>query len=288
MLTRSGDADLRSAAEEWFLRRGLPAVLRPGTLVRGVWSRSAPALAAFAVSMAFSIVIVAVTGKHTIDIDGTPTRTEWFVLLIVVLVAPAAVTVGRLVSRVDLRLIMATGFGLTALALWQMTHITLQMDSHLIIVSGFIQGVGIGFTFVPLSAAAFATLAPQLRNEGTPIYSLLRNIGGSVGISIVQALLTRGAAQSHAVLSTFVAPVVFAVSVRPATGPSGAATVDVKPSGTPAVDAGLKYGLFNALSISPRNSKVKRPGSWNFFEMPRSRRVRLGAFTVTLRRPQSP
>ena len=100
MITRSGDSDLRSAAEQWFLRRGLPAVLRPGTLVRGVWSRSAPALAAFAVSMAFSIVIVAVTGKHTIDIDGTPTRTEWFVLVIVVLVAPAAVTVGRVVSRI--------------------------------------------------------------------------------------------------------------------------------------------------------------------------------------------
>ncbi|TRW79028.1 hypothetical protein FK535_23450 [Mycolicibacterium sp. 018/SC-01/001] len=103
MITRSGDADLRTAAEEWFLRRGLPAVLRPGTLVRGVWSRSAPALAAFAVCMAFSIVIVAVTGKHTIDIDGTPTRTEWFVLVIVVLVAPAAVTVGRLVSRIARR-----------------------------------------------------------------------------------------------------------------------------------------------------------------------------------------
>lgn len=118
----------------------------------------------------------------------------------------AMIAVGRLVQKVDLRLIMATGFGLTAIALWQMTHITLQMDSHLIVVSGFIQGLGIGFTFVPLSAAAFATLAPQLRNEGTPIYSLVRNIGGSVGISLVQALLTRGAAQAHASLATFVTP----------------------------------------------------------------------------------
>jgi MFS transporter, DHA2 family, multidrug resistance protein len=118
----------------------------------------------------------------------------------------AMIAVGRLVQKVDLRLIMATGFGLTAVALWQMTHITLQMDSHLIVVSGFIQGLGIGFTFVPLSAAAFATLAPELRNEGTPIYSLVRNIGGSVGISLVQALLTRGAAQAHAALATFVAP----------------------------------------------------------------------------------
>jgi DHA2 family multidrug resistance protein len=86
-----------------------------------------------------------------------------------------------------------------------MTHVTLQMDSSLIVTSGFIQGLGIGFTFVPLSSAAFATLAPRLRNEGTPIFSLLRNIGGSVGISIVQALLTRGTAAAHADLATHVA-----------------------------------------------------------------------------------
>lgn len=118
----------------------------------------------------------------------------------------AMIVVGRLVHRVDVRIIMATGFGLTALALWQMTHITLQMDSSLIVWSGFIQGLGIGFTFVPLSTAAFATLAPRLRNEGTPIYSLLRNIGGSVGISIVQALLTRGMANAHQQLAATVQP----------------------------------------------------------------------------------
>ena len=118
----------------------------------------------------------------------------------------AMIVVGRLVHRIDVRIIMATGFSLTALALWQMTHITLQMDSSLIVWSGFIQGLGIGFTFVPLSTAAFATLAPRLRNEGTPIYSLLRNIGGSVGISIVQALLTRGMANAHQQLASTVQP----------------------------------------------------------------------------------
>jgi DHA2 family multidrug resistance protein len=118
----------------------------------------------------------------------------------------AMIFVGRLVTRVDIRAIMVAGFGLTALALWQMTHITLQMDSSLIIWSGFIQGVGIGFTFVPLSTATFATLAPRLRNEGTPIYSLVRNIGGSVGISIVQALLTRGTVRAHEQIAATVGP----------------------------------------------------------------------------------
>jgi len=116
----------------------------------------------------------------------------------------AMIVVGRLATKVDLRLIIATGFSLTALALWQMTHVTLQMDSSLIITSGLIQGVGIGFTFVPLSAATFATLAPRLRNEGTPIYNLMRNIGASVGISIVQAMLTRSEAENHAQLASLV------------------------------------------------------------------------------------
>jgi len=114
----------------------------------------------------------------------------------------AMIAVGRLVNRVDLRAIMAVGFGLTAFSLYQMTRMTLEMDGTVIVVSGFIQGMGIGFTFVPLSAATFATLAPALRNDGTPIYSLMRNIGSSVGISIVQALLTEGTARAHAQLAT--------------------------------------------------------------------------------------
>jgi hypothetical protein len=94
------DVDQRRAADRWFLERGLPAVLRPGALVRRLWPRSAPAFAALAVCMANSAVVVAVTGKHTIDIDGQPTRTEWFVLVLVVLVLPLAALAGWLVSRI--------------------------------------------------------------------------------------------------------------------------------------------------------------------------------------------
>ena len=96
----SVDASQRAEAEQWFLDRGLPSVLRPGALVGRVWSRSAPALAGFAVMMAFSIIVVLITGKHTIDIDGRPTRTEWFVLGAAVLVLPSAALAGWLVSRI--------------------------------------------------------------------------------------------------------------------------------------------------------------------------------------------
>jgi DHA2 family multidrug resistance protein len=150
----------------------------------------------------------------------------------------AMIVVGRLVHKIDIRLIMATGFVLTSFSLWQMTRITLQMDSTLILVSGFIQGLGIGFTFVPLSAATFATLAPRLRNQGTPVFSLLRNIGGSVGISIVQALLTEGSATAHAQLAATVAR-----------GNQG--LINLPPALDPATPAGLAL----------LNSEVSRQGA---------------------------
>jgi hypothetical protein len=94
-------ATQRRAADAWFLDRGLPAVLRPGALVRRLWPRSAPVLAAFAVFMVNSAVVVLVTGKHTIDIEGQPTRTEWFILVLIVLVLPIASVVGWLVARIS-------------------------------------------------------------------------------------------------------------------------------------------------------------------------------------------
>ncbi len=95
------DVEQRRAADAWFLEHGLPAVLRRGRLFRRLWPRSAPALAAFAVFMINSAVVVQITGKYTINIEGEPTRTEWFVLGLLVLVLPAATLVGWLVSRIS-------------------------------------------------------------------------------------------------------------------------------------------------------------------------------------------
>jgi DHA2 family multidrug resistance protein len=108
--------------------------------------------------------------------------------------------VGRLMGKVDMRLIIATGFGLTAVSSWQMTGFDLQMDSSMVVWSGVLQGLGTGFVYVPLAAATFATLTPALRNEGTAIFSLTRNVGSSIGISVVNTLLTRNTQIMHATL----------------------------------------------------------------------------------------
>ena len=104
----------RYAEERWFLVRGLPAVVRRGTLLRRVWGRSAPALAGVAVFAANSILVVTLSGKHTIDIDGRPTVAEGFLLALVVLVLPVAALVGWLVSRIDspLRRVVAANLAL--------------------------------------------------------------------------------------------------------------------------------------------------------------------------------
>ncbi len=89
------------AADRWFLSRGLPAVVRRSALLRRVWSRSAPALAALAVIAANSLLIVAISKEHTVDIAGRPDLREGFVLALVAVVLPVAATTGWLVSRVE-------------------------------------------------------------------------------------------------------------------------------------------------------------------------------------------
>ncbi|HEY8101150.1 MAG TPA: MDR family MFS transporter [Burkholderiaceae bacterium] len=113
----------------------------------------------------------------------------------------AMLLVGRMVGRIDNRILLFTGFAISAFALWQMCGYTLVLSESDIVIPGIVQGFGLGLVFVPLSAASFATLDHSLRPDGTAFYSLVRNIGSSIGISIVQTLATRNTAIAHASLS---------------------------------------------------------------------------------------
>ena len=109
----------------------------------------------------------------------------------------AMFVVARLVGRVDIRLIILTGLLVTVTSLWQMTGFSLQMGMSPIIVSGVLQGFGLGFVFTPLSVITFSTLPRHIMTQGTAIFSLMRNIGGSIGISIVVALLAENTQTVH-------------------------------------------------------------------------------------------
>jgi len=105
--------------------------------------------------------------------------------------------VGQLIRRVDPRLIILTGLIISAGALYGMTRFSLQMNASLLIWTGLFQGVGIGLIFVPLTTLAFATLSPNLRADGAGVFTLVRNLGSSAGISIMQALHTQNTQIIH-------------------------------------------------------------------------------------------
>jgi DHA2 family multidrug resistance protein len=108
---------------------------------------------------------------------------------------------GRLVGRFDARLLVGIGVVLMGSSLWMMTGFALDQPSGPVIWSGVVQGLGLGLIFVPLQSLAFETLVPRLRTTAASLLNLARNVGGSVGISVVSSQLVRMSQVAHADLS---------------------------------------------------------------------------------------
>ena len=111
---------------------------------------------------------------------------------------------GRLVGKIDSRLLVGIGVTLMGVSLWMMTGFALDQPSRPVIVSGIVQGLGLGLIFVPLQSLAFETLAPRMRTTAASLLNLARNIGGSVGISVVSAQLVRMTQVAHADIASHV------------------------------------------------------------------------------------
>jgi DHA2 family multidrug resistance protein len=219
MLDRGADADWFASVEIW---------IELGLAVTGFWVFIVHTLTAehpfidpkifldrnFATGLVFIFVIgivllasLALLPPMLSGIFGYPTITTGVVM------APRGVgtmismlAVGRLVRMVDARYLVVTGLLITSYSLYMMTGFSPQMDDYLILSTGVIQGVGLGLVFVPLSTVAFATLDARFRTDATALFSLVRNIGSSIGISIVSVLLTRNAQINHVELSAFINP----------------------------------------------------------------------------------
>jgi MFS transporter, DHA2 family, multidrug resistance protein len=139
------------------------------------------------------------------DLMGYPILTAGFAL------APrglgtlmAMMGVGRLVGRLDTRVLLAIGLGLCAWAMWDMSGWTPDVSEWTVGINGVIQGAGMGFLFVPLSVITLATLAPEHRTEGAGFFNLARNLGQSMGTSVVSALLVTNTQVNHAEIGRYV------------------------------------------------------------------------------------
>jgi DHA2 family multidrug resistance protein len=114
--------------------------------------------------------------------------------------------VGRLVRRVDARLLILFGLAATSFSLYEMTYFSMEMNYWPLVWSGIIQGFGLGFVFIPLSTVAFITLDPRLRTDATSLFNLVRNVGSSIGVSIVSAVLATSTQTVHASLAAHITP----------------------------------------------------------------------------------
>jgi DHA2 family multidrug resistance protein len=106
----------------------------------------------------------------------------------------AMVVVGRLIAKVDPRFLLIVGLAISAVGLHMYAQMALSMDKWTIIFAGFVQGFGGGLLFVPLTFVVFSTLDSRYRNEGAALYALTRNLGSSIGISLLQLITIQNAA----------------------------------------------------------------------------------------------
>ncbi len=180
----------------WWWKRGDRALLDLGLLRNGN----------FAVGCALIFIVgivlfatLALLPPYLSSLMNYPTLTIGLVL------APRGVgtmfsmmLVGRLLGRIDARWPIMLGMVLMVVSLYGMSHFGAVASMSSIIWLGVVQGLGLGLVFVPISTVAYATLEVRQRTEAAGLFSLVRNVGSSVGISVVITMLSRAAQINHA------------------------------------------------------------------------------------------
>jgi len=114
--------------------------------------------------------------------------------------------VGRLLGKIDARLLIGLGLVLATGSLYVMVGWTPDVSAREIVIDSVFQGVGLGLIFVPLNTVAFATLPGVWRTDGAAVWTLIRNLGSSVGISLIIAKLTDNITVFHSQLVEFINP----------------------------------------------------------------------------------
>jgi DHA2 family multidrug resistance protein len=108
----------------------------------------------------------------------------------------ASIVVGRLIGRVDSRILIAAGFSVTAGSALVYSRMNLDIAQRNVVWTSLVNGFAGPLMFVPLTTTAMGTLTREQMGQGTGIFNLMRNIGASVGIATITTLLTRGT-QAH-------------------------------------------------------------------------------------------
>jgi DHA2 family multidrug resistance protein len=125
------------------------------------------------------------------------------------------IVAGRFANKVDPRVSISAGLAIMAWSLFEMSKFDLQIDIWALTWTGFVQGLGMGLSMITLMTMAFSTLPPALRTEATGVYNLIRNLGGSIGISVAFTLLDRNGQIIHQSLAQHITPYNQALNASP-------------------------------------------------------------------------
>lgn len=118
----------------------------------------------------------------------------------------ASFFVGYLLPYVDPRKVIGSAMVVMALTMWQLSTFTEDIDMTAFVINNFIQGLAFGAFMVPLNAVAFVTLKPELRDAGTSFYSLVNNIGRSLGVALFSSYLVRSSQSYQSTLTEHIRP----------------------------------------------------------------------------------
>lgn len=110
----------------------------------------------------------------------------------------------KTINHVGARPLIAIGLSICAATLWMMSRWSLAVDWNHIMITGFIQGLGMGLCFMPLNVLAFSTIDPKYRTDGSGLFNMSRSLGASIGISLMTTVLARSLQTSHSDLAAHV------------------------------------------------------------------------------------
>ena len=113
----------------------------------------------------------------------------------------SALIVGRILKFIDPRKVILAGMAVAASTMWLMAGFTEDIDKTVVYVICFAQGIALSSFIIPVNTVAFSTLTPEQRDIGTSFYSLLNNMGRSLGIALLASYLARNTQQNHSMLS---------------------------------------------------------------------------------------
>ncbi|MCB2074622.1 MAG: DHA2 family efflux MFS transporter permease subunit [Novosphingobium sp.] len=146
-------------------------------------------------TMALTPPLLAELMGYPIKLVGLVSAPRGIAMMIFMLIA------GRLTGLIDSRWLIMSGLVLSAISMWILSGISLEMDSSLIVIAGIVHGIGAAIMFVPIATVVFKTIPAKYRNEASAVSSLIRNMSGAIWISVLHTMTIRNAAtvQSHLV-----------------------------------------------------------------------------------------